>query len=187
MNLQNNSYLYKGVQADDYCTTGFSQKTLIFITLINFRFRCVSSHKAISEKSAKKTSLNHCREFLLLRKSSQKLVKPSSVKVFQSLDKIQNQENSSIVWLNMSRREIQALPRIQGSEPVAMTCPYCFKDIITQPQRACYETLLTQTGRRIFDLFGFWAWACCWIPGWNDKIHFCPSCQRPIGIYKNGR
>ena len=97
MNLQNNSYLYKGVQADDYCTTGFSQKTLIFITLINFRFRCVSSHKAISEKSAKKTSLNHCREFLLLRKSSQKLVKPSSVKVFQSLDKIQNQENSSIV------------------------------------------------------------------------------------------
>ena len=104
--------------------------------------------------------------------------------------KIKNQENSSKfepISMDYYSR-IQGLPRIQA-EPVPMTCPSCHLDIITHPQRGCYDARIrTQFQQRILDFFFvFCFWGCCWIPGWNDKIHFCPSCQRPIGIYKNGR
>ena len=82
----------------------FSQKTLILITLINFRFRCVSSHKAISEKSAKKTSLNHCRE------SDWWTVSAGISLIAQKFSKTRETiecESISITWQNSNSRKFK--------------------------------------------------------------------------------
>ena len=81
------------------------------------------------------------------------------------------------LWLSI--HEFQQLNRLQR------TCPHCLQEIITNPRKKTgrYQQCLS------FILCCLILPFCCfWIPltkdEMNDTIHYCPSCQMVIGIYR---
>ena len=104
-----------------------------------------------------------------------------------------HRENRNKFWEsskeNMSRNQngipLIIYPRIPTTEPVARTCPHCLQEIITNPRKKTgrYQQCLS------FILCCLILPFCCfWIPltkdEMNDTIHYCPSCQMVVGIYR---
>ncbi|PAA79338.1 hypothetical protein BOX15_Mlig026915g2 [Macrostomum lignano] len=62
-----------------------------------------------------------------------------------------------------------------GPDPLPMTCPYCYKDIVTLVKK--YNGLMPWLLCPLFCCFPF----CC--DRAKDAVHTCPGCGQIVGRY----
>ena len=93
--------------------------------------------------------------------------------------------NAVIINQSIPSVVITTTPKMAGTSPVQMTCPFCRQQITTSVETSC----------NCITCFLCWVTGCCFFCcfqlcmgkeiGCCDAVHRCPSCQVVIGAYSS--